>query len=334
MATPSTPSAAHPAERVRNFGTGVSQGRIHTHETTLYEYNVSSPDSTGVITHWWITGGNYNCDPPQPDAAYWGSCRPPFNSSNNWNPYIDHVIFRFYFDGEATPSIEMQPHLACGVGPFSSRTESSYDPPQEPTTCAPRDWHDGCGPCLGCGTGSTGGVPQTRAPWESKLFGKGSADGGWFLNARMPFGRSIRVTTELPPVPGHPEIASVSMYTQVRGAENVPVILGGVTLPPTARLHLQKIDGRNFDSLEWVPLLDVPAGSGAVLMNTLAVEAAQQVSRTIPVPCADIRVAFFQRVPATVVRTGVHGGLRAHLHAAQLDALPRAAAGDGPRRLL
>ena len=34
--------------------------------------------------------------------------------------------------------------------------------------------------------------------------------------------------------------------------------------------------GRNFDSLEWVPLLDVAAGSGAVLMNTLAVEAAQQ----------------------------------------------------------
>ena len=58
----------------------------------------------------------------------------------------------------------------------------------------------------------------------------------------MPFGKKIRVTTQLPPVPGHPEITAVRCFIQVRGVENLPLSIGGVAMPPTARLHLQKID--------------------------------------------------------------------------------------------
>ena len=56
------PAASTAAPQPKNFGYGLSQGHIHVaQEETLYEYNVSSPASTGVLTHWWITGGVYMC---------------------------------------------------------------------------------------------------------------------------------------------------------------------------------------------------------------------------------------------------------------------------------
>ena len=43
----------------------------------------------------------------------------------------------------------------------------------------------------------------------------------------------------------------------VRGGLNLPLIIGGVTLPPTARLQLQKFAGR-LENLQVLDLVSVP----------------------------------------------------------------------------
>ena len=181
-------------------------------EQEVYFYNTTK--GRGVITHVWITGGDYHCGEPN------GKCMPPLNSSNNWNPYIDHVVLRFYVNGEAEASIAVTPAALCGVGPFSSRTEASFYPPDGGV-----ETPDGWTPPTKRG--------MTKAPWSSRYFGKGAADGAWWSTVRIPFASNIHVTIELPPVPGHSEITSLDTCLQIRGAENEPIIIGALRSLPT-----------------------------------------------------------------------------------------------------
>ena len=83
-------------------------------------------NSVGVLTHFWITGGDYMCG----NDTNAGTCAPPLGRApGDWNPFIDFVRFRFYVDGEDAPSIEFAPNMACGVGPFRSRTHVDTAPP-------------------------------------------------------------------------------------------------------------------------------------------------------------------------------------------------------------
>jgi hypothetical protein len=54
-----------------------------------------------------------------------------------------------------------------------------------------------------------------------------------------------------------------------RGAENVPIAIGGVILPTTARMNLQITSGV-FQPLAYIPLASVASGSGLFFMNTLS----------------------------------------------------------------
>lgn len=76
------------ASRVGAFGTGCSQCVIPTQETTFFSYFVPT-GVVGVINHFWITA---------PEADLIG------------------VLFRYYIDGESTPSIAFTPSEACGAG--------------------------------------------------------------------------------------------------------------------------------------------------------------------------------------------------------------------------
>ena len=60
-------------------------------ETTVFEYAVGE-GSTGVMTHFWMTGD------PAPGSG------------------TDNATVRYYVDGEASPSIEFKPPMAAGVG--------------------------------------------------------------------------------------------------------------------------------------------------------------------------------------------------------------------------
>ena len=253
-----------------------------------------------MLTHFWITGSSYFCN-----GSNTQTCPGELSGGDgHWDPFIDYVIVRYYLDGETTASLEFQPNMACGVGPFRSRTKTLYAPPG----CADNTVsQDAAGTCAGGTGGRTPYVPgmanQTRAPWASKYFGKGSASGGWFWNVRVPFQRSLRVTLELPPVAGHPEVTGVNGYVQVRGVENLPISLGGIQLPSTARLRLQKIDAARYDALAWVPLLDVPSPArGAIVQNTLAVETADL---NFQEGCVHHYSAHDEAFPGLIIATGL-----------------------------
>ena len=137
---------------------------------------------------------------------------------------IDNALISIYVDGEATPSLQFTPALACGVGPFN----------------------------------------DAKGPWATSLFGKLANSGGWFNDFRIPFQRSVNVTIKAGP--GGP--ASDTLYMIVTGSEALPVVLGGVTLPTTARLRLAVVNS-TVQPLEFVDVLNVPTGAGAVLGHTL-----------------------------------------------------------------
>jgi hypothetical protein len=157
----------------------------------------------------------------------------PYGVITHWwatapEPTLNGTQVRFYVDGETSPSIEFFPPLACGVG-FQDQL-------------------------------------HTSVPWGTQWFGKGAKDGSWFLNFRIPFQRSIRVTEQQ--IFGGPKS---SVYTMVRGAVGVPITIGYAVVPPTARLRLFK-QYRWYQPLDFVPLVDLPSGDGLFFMSSLAVQ--------------------------------------------------------------
>ena len=66
--------------------------------------------------------------------------------------------------------------------------------------------------------------------------------------------------------------AGDGFYIVVRGVENLPVVIGGVTLPPTARLHQSRLVNHTFQPLDYVPLVDLKEGNGMIFMSTLTVQ--------------------------------------------------------------
>lgn len=105
------------------------------------------------------------------------------------------------------------------------------------------------------------------APWGTKWFGLGAGKGGgqaWFHNFKIPFGTSIRVTTQAATAHG-------GFYMIVRGALDVPLVIGDVTLPSAARLQLQAFDGP-LKPLDFLDIVSVPKGhEGQFFMSTLSV---------------------------------------------------------------
>ena len=111
------------------------------------------------------------------------------------------------------------------------------------------------------------GFDDQATPWGHRWFGKGAAGAGWYNNFRVPFQRSIRVTGRL--AEGGVG-AGATLWMIVRGTENLPISVGGVTLPTTARLVQSRVIG-TFPPLAFVPVLDVASGSGVLFSHTLAV---------------------------------------------------------------
>ncbi len=83
---------------------------------------------------------------------------------------------------------------------------------------------------------------------------------GWSNKIPIPFTTSVIVTFK-----GEREQMG---WLFVRGVENVPVVIGGLTLPPSARLEVQHVH-RVFQPLEFVELVSVPAGKSGVILVTM-----------------------------------------------------------------
>lgn len=176
----------------------------------------------------------------------------------------DNVTVRYYIDGEATASIAFKPPMAAGVG-----------------------FHDD----------SANGDPTGMA---HRLIGRAGM-GGWYVNLKIPFGVSVRVTVTKDGPPGPYGWKQAPSFVIVRGCENLPVMVGAQTLPPSARLRLHKIEGRVFQPLDWVPLLDIPTGQGLVLLVALA---AKSSSYKFWEGCMHMYSPYAQPFPGTLLSTG------------------------------
>ena len=109
------------------------------------------------------------------------------------------------------------------------------------------------------------GFSDEFSPWGTARMGKCGSPNSVYDTYRIPFGRSIRVTGQLgPDSPDHP-----LFWWIIRGTENLPVELGGLRLPDTARLRLYKLENHTAPPLEEFSLCDVK-GDGALYQVTIA----------------------------------------------------------------
>ncbi len=109
---------------------------------------------------------------------------------------------------------------------------------------------------------SHGGPPE---PWGVARFGR---NGGVYNTFRIPFGSEVRVCV-LPTTAVFDGVTTNEAWWIIRGSEGLPVTVGGVRLPDSARLRLHKLEGRRAAPLEEFALCDVP-GDGALYLVTLA----------------------------------------------------------------
>jgi hypothetical protein len=116
---------------------------------------------------------------------------------------------------------------------------------------------------LGLGHGV--GFADSDAPWGCNRVGKTGHPSGLYNNYRIPFGKRIRVTGQR--FRNSPDGAP--FWWIVRGTENLPVSLGGVRLPDSARLKLHKVEQHSAKRLEEFDLCNVKGG-GAVYQITIA----------------------------------------------------------------
>jgi hypothetical protein len=117
---------------------------------------------------------------------------------------------------------------------------------------------------LGLGHGQ-GSSDLADAPWGTERIGRTGHPSGIYNTYRIPFGKSVRVAAQR--AWGSPPASP--FWWIVRGTENLPVFLGGVRLPETARLKLYPLESHTARPLEEFNLCDVKS-AGALYQVTIA----------------------------------------------------------------
>ena len=111
-------------------------------------------------------------------------------------------------------------------------------------------------------------IPDTFVYNAGAACGKNAAVGGWYNTFPIPFNKTALVTVRLngPGCSGG--------YINIRGTENLPIVLpGGIPLPTTARLHLQRTPWAVRQPLEYINITSMPSGTrGMMFMTGWAVE--------------------------------------------------------------
>ena len=155
---------------------------------------------------------------------------------------VDRLWVEYYLDGETTPSISFQPSHMCGLA-------SAFLPEFNNKTGHTDLYHAGA------------------------MCGRNSAVGGFFNTFPIPFGKTALVTVRADPQ-DCPKGCCGGGYLNVRGTENLPVVVpgSGIPLPPTARLKLKRNDWQIAQPADHIALVDVPSGDGMVFMTTWSVE--------------------------------------------------------------
>jgi len=106
------------------------------------------------------------------------------------------------------------------------------------------------------------GFNDSTAPWGSDMIGKDSRLGGIYSHMKIPFFKSIRYDAALA---SNAPIGSI-LYWQIRITQNIPIIIGGVTLPPQARLVQYAYVNLNLSRLDFINFVNT-SNNGVVYMH-------------------------------------------------------------------
>lgn len=109
------------------------------------------------------------------------------------------------------------------------------------------------------------GFQDEAAPWGIERIGKTGQPSGIYNTYRIPFGTGVRVTAQR----SQEEAGNPPFWWIIRGVENVPLEIGGLRLPDTARLKLHKLVNRAAKPLEEFTMCETK-GSGVLYMVAIA----------------------------------------------------------------
>jgi len=117
------------------------------------------------------------------------------------------------------------------------------------------------------------GFQDEGAPWGIERIGKTGQPSGIYDTYRIPFGSSVRITAQRtkdePNDEPNDQPRNPPFWWIIRGVENLPVEIGGVHLPPQARLKLYKVEDHVTHPLEELDMYNQPK-SGALYLVTIA----------------------------------------------------------------
>lgn len=114
---------------------------------------------------------------------------------------------------------------------------------------------------LAHGIGFTEKLEAQYTPWGTRRLAH-AADGGIYNTYRIPFSKSFKVTAT------HPK--GGQFFYIIRGVENMPVVVGDLTLPSNARLRLYKNVNVKLSPLQFIPLASTNNTAGLLFQVTLA----------------------------------------------------------------
>lgn len=114
---------------------------------------------------------------------------------------------------------------------------------------------------LAHGIGFTEALEVQYTPWGTRRMAH-AADGGIYNTYRIPFSKSFKVTAT------HPE--GGQFFYIIRGVENMPLVVGGLTLPTNTRLRLYKNINVKLAPLEFISLASPSNTAGMLFQVTLA----------------------------------------------------------------
>eukprot|EP00039_Didymoeca_costata_P010886 m.148378 g.148378 ORF g.148378 m.148378 type:complete len:579 (-) comp14996_c0_seq8:98-1834(-) len=161
-------------------------------------------------------------------------------------------------------------------------------------------------PSFMCGLAFPTLVNNTYIYQAGELCGKNAPVGGWYNTFPIPFSKSVLVLAR------SPDTKCLGGYINVRGTENLPVVLpgSGIPLPSTARLSLQKNNWAVRQPQEFIPIASLPAGTkGMMFQTTFAVETApvggDQAGGGYIEGCWSFYRQHNESYPGLVVGTGV-----------------------------
>jgi hypothetical protein len=109
------------------------------------------------------------------------------------------------------------------------------------------------------------GFQDDAAPWGTRRIGKTGSPSGVYNTYRIPFGKTVRVTAQLPAG----DTGNPRFWYIIRGVENLPVAFSGVRLPAGARLKLYKLEDYTARTLEEFDLCKT-SSAGMLYQVTIA----------------------------------------------------------------